>query len=124
MHVFPISLMHFKLNPKYIILHVATNDCTKKTSDEILKELEKLKCYIEKSLPSCNVIISLPTIRTDDKKANTILTNLNYKLKRSGHRFMDNTNIKAFQLGRKGLHLNNYGIKRIATNIISLIKRL
>ena len=114
----------FKLNPKHIILHVATNDSKKKTSDEILRELEKLKKYIEKKLPFCNVIISLPTIRTDDKKANTILTNLIFKIKRSGHRFMDNSNIKASHLGKRGLHLNEYGTKRIATNIISLIRRL
>ena len=83
----------FKLNPKYIILHIVTND-KKKTSDVILRELEKLKKYIEKKLPSCNVIISLPTIRTDNNKANAIITKLNYKLNRSGHRFMNNSNIK------------------------------
>ena len=82
----------FKLNPKYITLHVATDNSIKKTFDVILRELEKLKKFIEKQLPPCNVIISLPTIRTDNNKANTIIMNLNYKLKGSGHRFMDNSN--------------------------------
>ena len=74
-----------------------------KTSDEILRELSNLKMHIENALPSCEVIISLPTVRTDDKKANQILRNLIMKLKRSEHRLLDNSNIKAYHLDKKGL---------------------
>ena len=117
----PLAL---QLNPKYIVLNVSTNDSVRKTSDEMLRELSNLKRHIEKALPSCEVIISLPTVRTDDKKANQILKNLIMKLKRSKHRLLDNTNIKAYHLGKKGLHLNNFGTRKLASNIISLIKRL
>ena len=116
------SALQFK--PKYIVLNVSTNDSVWKTSDEILRELSNLKMHIENALPSCEVIISLPTVRTDDKKANQILRNLIMKLKRSEHRLLDNSNIKAYHLDKKGLHLNNYGTRKIASNIISLIKRL
>ena len=34
----------FIMNPKHIVLHIGTNDCTKKTSDQVLEELTNLKC--------------------------------------------------------------------------------
>ena len=52
------------------------------------------------------------------------MSNLIIKLRRSEHRLLDNSNIKAYHLGKKGLHLNKYGTRKIASNIISLIKRL
>ena len=116
------SALQFK--SKYIVLNVSTNDSVRKTSDEILRELSNLKRHIENALPSCEVIISLPTVRTDGKKANQILRNLIIKLKRSEHRLLDNSNMKAYHLGKKGLHLNYYGTRKIASNIISLIKLL
>ena len=35
---------------------------------------------------------------------------------------MDNSNIERVKLGRKGLHLNDYGTRKLAMNIISLIR--
>ena len=95
-----------------------------KTSDEILMELINLKEYIEKSMPECTVIISLPTIRTDSARGNKILENLKVKLKKMDYELLDNSNINAFHLGEKGLHLNRRGTGKIASNIISLMKRL
>ena len=37
---------------------------------------------------------------------------------------MDNSNIFEFHLGKRGLHFNDHGIRKMASNIISLIKRL
>ena len=113
-----------KLKPKYIILNVGTNDSVDNTSDDILRNLLKLKRYIENLMPFCEVIISLPTVRVDNNKANQILKNLNLKLKRTKYRLLDNSNIKVFHLGKKGLHLNSHGAREIASNIISLTKRL
>ena len=56
-----------KSKPKYIILNVGTNDSVKKTSDDILRDLSNLKRFIENTLPTCEVIISKPTITTDNK---------------------------------------------------------
>ena len=105
----------FNLKPDYILLHIGSNDCTHKTSDEVLRELRKLIEYIEKTLPLSKIILSLPIIRADSSKANTIQKNLKLKLKRS--------NVGLSNLGKKGLHLNNQGTKLVARNI-SLIKRL
>ena len=113
-----------KFEPKYMILNVGTNDSIDNTSDDILRNISKLKSYIEKEMPCCQVIISLPTIRSDNNKANQILTNLNLKLRRTTYRLLDNSNIKVPNLGKKGLHFNSHGTREIASNIISLIKRL
>ena len=68
----------------------------------------------------CEVIISLPTIKSDNKKANEILKNLNLKLKHTKFRLLDNSNIKEFHLGKEGVHFNSHGTREIASNIISL----
>ena len=113
-----------KCNADYVILHVGTNDCCTKTSDEVLEELKKLKNFIENLIPSTKVIISLPTIRSDNSRANIIIKHLNLKLKRLELAHLDNSNINESHLGRKGLHFNQRGIKCMAKNIITLIKQL
>ena len=113
-----------KSKADYIMIHIGTNDCFTKTSDEVLTELKKLKNYIEELLPSTKVIISLPTVRTDNTKANIIIKNFNLKLKRLNYAHLDNTNINESHLGRKGLHLNKQGITCMAKNIITLMKQL
>ena len=112
-------------NPDYILLHVSTNDCMSKTSDEVLLDLTKIKQHIETLLPSCTLIISQPIVRADNNKAAQIVKNLNTKIKRSiSGMKLDNSNIKVKHLGTKGLHLNGYGTRMMAGNIISLIRRL
>ena len=114
----------FDLKPDYILLHIGSNDCTHKTSDEVLREMRKLIEYIEKTLPLSKIIVSLPIIRADSNRANTIQKILKYKLKRSFYPSLDHSNVGLSYLGKKGLHLNNQGTKLVARNIISLIKRL
>ena len=112
------------LKPEYILLHVGTNDCTNKTSDEVLRELECLLEYIRKVLPGSQVIISQPIVRADNIKANQIIKNFNFKLKRLQYKMLDNSNLNVSHLGKRGLHFSDYGTKKMAINIISLIKRL
>ena len=112
----------FALQPEHIIIHVGTNDCAKKTSDEVLKELFDVRIYIQKVLPSCKIWFSLPLVRTDDKRANVIIRHLNIKMMKQCDMILDNSNIKECHLSRKGLHLNDHGTKLMAKNIISHIK--
>ena len=114
----------FNLKPDYIILHIGSNDCTSKTSDEVLAEINNLTAYITKELPYSKLIISLPIVRTDSSRSNKIQQNLKVKLQRSFFPCLDNSNVDFSHLGRKGLHLNNHGTRIMARNIISLIKRL
>ena len=46
--------------PDYIILHIGTNDAVNNTSREILDKILKLKTYIQKELPKCQITISTP----------------------------------------------------------------
>ena len=112
------------LKPDFIILHVGTNDCANKTSDLVLKEIKALAEYIGMILPSAMIILSLPVVRTDSVKANTIATNFRKKAKGLMYTLLDNSAINETHLGRWGLHLNIQGVKKMAINIISFTKQL
>ena len=107
----------FKEKPTYVLLHIGSNDCTDKTSDEVLRELTKLVEYIKNVLPTTIVILSLPTVRTDYSRASAIQKNLTTKLKRSFFPILDNSNIYISDLGKKGLHFNARGTRKMAGNI-------
>ena len=110
--------------PEVLVLNVGTNNCTNNTSDEVLSALIRLKNYIQKLLPSTIIYISTPTIRLDNSRANCIIRNLNVKLKKAGFKLLNNVNITERDLGKKGLHFNIHGKRKMASNIISLIKHL
>ena len=44
----------------YIISHIGTNDAVSNTSSKILDKILKLKTYIQKELPKCQITISTP----------------------------------------------------------------
>ena len=108
--------------PDYILLHVGTNDCSTKSSNEILDDLLKIKHHIETILPKCTVILSQPIIRTDVPAAAKTINELIVKFEQLEMRQMNNTNIKREHLGKRGLHLNDHGTRILAMNIISLIR--
>ena len=116
----------FDLKPDFVLLHIGSNDCfgSGKSSDDILQEIRKLVEYISRNLPSSKIIMSLPIVRADSSVANAIQKNLNFKLKRLFYPCLDNSNVGLSHLGKKGLHLNHHGTRLMASNIISLIKRL
>ena len=106
--------------PTKIILHIGTNEVTEKetTADKILDALLDLKKDIESELPECEVVISIPIMRTDKEAAGQMVESLNRKLKSLDLNIIDNNNITAKDLGRRGLHLNNRGISKFAGNIL------
>ena len=114
----------FEQKPDSILLHVGGNNCVNSTSDDVLRELGQLKVFIQKALPSCKIYYSLPTIRIDNSRANSIRRNLIMKVKKLNYLFMNNSNISEYHLGRKGLHFNAHGVRKMASNIISFIKQL
>ena len=114
----------FIQKPDFVMLHVGTNDCARKTSDEVLNEIKKLAEYIGNVLPSTVIILSLPIVRRDISRANTIIQNFNKKAKSLMYTLLNNTVIKESHLGVKGLHLSNHGVKIMAKNIISFTKHL
>ena len=80
-----------------------------------------LKCNILKQLPICRVIVSKPTVRIDHEKANLTLRNVNKNLETLNLEYIENVNINAQHLGRKGLHLNLKGKGRLALNFLNQI---
>ena len=65
--------IYLERQPDYIILHVATEDATNLTICDIIDKLLQLKSTIFDARKSCKVIISQPTLRSDNGKA--VLTN-------------------------------------------------
>ena len=80
-----------------------------------------LKCNILKQLPNCRVIVSKPTVWRDHEKANLTLRNVNKHLETLNLECIDNGNISAQHLGRKGLHLNSKGKGSLALNFLNQI---
>ena len=107
-----------KKKPDTIIIHVSTNDAPFKPADKIVSELVSLQSHIERSLPSCKVFISCPIFRTDHKLANSTIRQVNSKLKLL-NRVIINDAIDVTCLGKKGLHLNKEGSRRLAKNFMS-----
>ena len=110
--------------PTYVVLHVSTNDCVTSKPNIILNELLNLKKFIEEQLPDCTVIISEPVIRTDNIVAANNVREVGRMLRLLNIYMLDNCNIEPKHLGKGGLHLNDYGTKRMALNLITLLRNL
>ena len=117
-HVIPI----IRKEPSFAILHIGTNDAPHTTSKEILDQILELKALIIKELPTCRVVISTPTVRSDNAKAALTVSQLTNKLLELNIETVDNRNINHRNLGQKGLHLNQSGTGRFAKNIFNIIK--
>ena len=61
-------------SPQYVILHIGCK--VNKTAKEIFNDLLHLKKHIQSKLPSSQIFLSCPLIRTDNAKANLILHRL------------------------------------------------
>ena len=118
-HLMPIIVKQ----SDYLILQVGANATTTNTSRKIIDDLLMLKCNILKQLPNCRVIVSKPTIRIDHGKANLTLRNVNKHLETLNLECIENGNISAQHLGRKGLHLNSKGKGRLALNFLNQIRK-
>ena len=112
-----------KKKPSNVILHIGSNDAPTKSADEIAKEIYDLKMYIEGTIPKVKVFLSCPTIRLDNSRANSVICELDRKLRLLPNA-IKNDNIDKTCLGKKGLHLNPKGSGRLAMNFISLMRRL
>ena len=86
-----------------------------------------LSVRLARTLPSChnnNVIISMPTLRKDNMKANGKVKVLNQKIAARGMERINNNNIVDTDLGRKKLHLNMKGTDKLAKNFTNLLRTL
>ena len=88
---------------------------------KILHSLLRLKSFINDNLPNYKVILSTPTLRTDDGKSALTVNQLTNHLLQLDIDITDNRSINSRNLGNKGLHLNPTGTSRLAKNLLSSI---
>ena len=112
--------------PSHVILHVGTNDVANKdsTADIILNRLLDIKKDIESKLPNVTVTISTPMKRTDQSSAGKIVDELNRKIRSLRLSIVDNNNIGSKEIGRKGLHLNDKGVSKFASNLVAKLRSI
>lgn len=55
--------------PKFLIIHVRTNNAVKLPSRDNVNKLLQLKCFIQENLSDAKITISAITLRSDDSKA-------------------------------------------------------
>ena len=115
------DLLHADL--QNIILHIGTNNAVTETLTEIFNKLLSLKEEIVEKLPSCNIIISNPTKRTDDVTAHKTNEEVIRLIKSTDINFIDNGNIKEKHLGKRGLHLIARGNSMLAGNLLNAIRK-
>ena len=114
---------YIKKKPSKVIIHVGTNDAPYKPSSDITKELLLLRKFVELNIPGCMVYLSSPIMRSDNKLANSTIRGINNDLSNVNNVIM-NDKLDGQCLGRKGLHLNQRGSGRLATNFISHVQRV
>ena len=118
-HALPIV----RKQPKYLIIHAGTNDAVKLTSRDILNKLLQLKSFIQDKLPDAEIIVSTPTLRSDNGKAAlTIRQLINHPINLKID-ILDNRNITGKHLSKRGLHLNQSGSNLLTKNIISKLRK-
>ena len=98
--------------PDISIIHVGTNDITKKNQTEV--EIFNEIMEVVKACKNCGVndiyISSLPCRPRYQEKLNSINRLLSQNADRYDYYFIDNSNIKATHLWRDNLYLNDQGV--------------
>ena len=105
-----------------MIIHVGTNNAMTDTPKEIFEKLILLKHQNESILLKCVVTISNLIMKTDEPKAFKTNEEINRLIKPANINFVENSNIKGKQLGKRGLHLNIQGNKMFARNLLNAIR--
>ena len=105
------------ISPDTVILHHRTNDLKSgNTSEKIAADIVNLALTIQSE--KNKVFISGLTIRNDnlDKRRKEVNKLLQRKYLVAKLGFIDNQNINLKMLNQSGLHLNEYGTRRLVNN--------
>ena len=114
------ELLHEELQK--VRIDVGINNAMTDIPKEIFEKLISLKHHIESVLSKCEVTISNLIMKTDEPKASKINEEVNNFIKSANINFVENSNIKGKQLGKRGLHLNIQGNKMFARNLLNAIR--
>jgi lysophospholipase L1-like esterase len=114
--------------PDNIILHVGTNDTSKRKATEIMNDIYRLCQEIKEAAPDVEIILSELTKREDNEKAKQTVNELNKLLENyctaTNLSLITHNNITNTSLNISHLHLNRYGSSIFARNIIKYLHRL
>lgn len=112
-----------KKKPKYLILHVGTNDIT--SGCDTVKNLEKIREMINQITPETELIISNVITRDDKQGIQSEVNGINSVLHDFCEKYnlylVNHDNITRKMLSKKKLHLNGTGISRFAQNLKEFI---
>ena len=108
--------------PGKIILVIGANDVEYKSAQTIISEIKALTQFIHESIPHCHVVISEIFKRTDKKNLNYNINEYNKMLKTMNCDTLRQQYINFDHLGKRGFHLNFFGSKQLAKNIIEKIR--
>ena len=113
---------------KEVILHLGSNDVTSHDADEIVAKLESLAEQIVKLTPTKKISVSTIIHRrgesaSDFEKVRSVNEMLKLLANRRSWGVVDNENITPdTHLAADGVHLNGYGVRVLAQNIIAYLR--
>ena len=109
--------------PAALVLHVGTNNSSNETF-QIYDKLLNLVHFVKENNRNCDVVLSSPIDKLDDRKAALTIKRLNSLLSESSLDIIDNSNIGHSFLGMHGLHLNEHGVGKLALNFVKRIRSI
>ena len=109
--------------PKYLIIHAGINYAVKFTWGDTLNKLIRLKSFIQENWPDSEIIISTPTLISDNGKVTLRVRQLTNRLINLKIDIIDDRNIIGKHLSRRSLHLNQSGSNLLTKNIISKLRK-
>ena len=110
--------------PDYVIHHVGTNDAIDYEASDIVKKILQVKEFIKLTVPNCKFIISRPIKRHDNDNTSRVIGKAISQFQKLTIDMIGNENIEKKQFRKRGLHLNGFGLKKFAQNLIAGIREL
>ena len=119
--------VHIEKDTNVTKVHAGTCNTRKQTNpDELADEIVSTLCVIKSRFPKMQVAFSSILKRTDDLELNSKVpaTNkiLEEKLLLSRLDFIDNSNLRYGYISFDGLHVNDGGVKMLASNLSKYVR--
>ena len=106
--------------PKFLILHVGTNDIKNSSRAKIMEHFEEITELVSRNSPSTKLILSSVIMQNDDGKLNDEIGHVNELLKNlcdsKGVFYIDNTNVDRNCLQKGGLSSSSWTGSKVGTD--------
>ena len=101
---------------------MGTNSAPYCTPEKMVDQILRLKNFILQKLPTCEIIISTSTLRTDNTTANNRNNLFVNHLKKLNIKLILNDNFEKKHLNYRGLHLRMSGVIKLSENLVKSIQ--